>query len=205
MQAFIANVFNALYQPQTLNPNFEGNLIDSCRYKELGGALFDMFGYKNQALVRSTLFFALGAVKEPPKSTTRENCALDIVRSLFLMYESITRISSLDRPEKLEGLNALLDMPAVDMAQLVNDWLRNEVTPGNNRILLFKENALWMGVPSVSGVEWTELVKCGEAKTLREQFQWVYTALDKIKDIFFVAPELNSEGFPGPVVGWGGH
>jgi hypothetical protein len=131
-----------------------------------------------------------------------------VLRNLYLTHQSITRICAATHPDKLEGLSAILGAPAVDMTLLVNDWLQAEVKPGNNKVLVYQTNRIYMGTPSATsslGIDWTCLVECSEAKDLREQFQQIDAALARIEELVYVEPVLNSEGFPGPVVGWGGH
>lgn len=188
-----------------------------CLRQELMSDLFQQYGYTrdDDNHCKSALYCALDSLAEPSDSATPEDPAkrhsfgVEILRNLYRMHAAINRISAMTSPAKLEVLNAILNLPCVDMTALVNDWLARDLRTGQNRMLVHvaSSSALYLVTPSTlaEGVQWTRLAGCCDAPTLRDQFALLDQALEDIALADKVTEPTNSEGFPGPVAGFGGH
>jgi hypothetical protein len=191
--------------------------LQRCMRQELRGDLFRQYGYASDEdnRARSTLYFALDALAEPvenavPGDVSKQHAlGVEVLRSLRHMDASISRISSMTSPAKLEVLNTILSLPCVDMTDLVNDWLASDLRPGQNKMLVHvaSSSALFLVAPSTlaEGLEWTRMADCCDLPTLHHQFALIDKAIADIARAGQVPEPLNGEGFPGPVAGWGGH
>lgn len=191
--------------------------LQRCLREELMGDLFRQYGYTSDddKRARSALYCALDALAEPGDYGVSGGLrrlhllGAEAMRNLYRLHAAVGRISNMTSPAKLEVLNAMLNLPCVDMTLLVNDWLAGDLRPGQNRMLVYVANSgsLALAAPSslAEGVQWTRLASCFDVPTLRDQFGLIDQALADIALADKVVEPTNSEGFPGPVAGFGGH